>query len=149
RSRIAAAGLLSPAGHHYVACDFESEEFGENLLRSGFEPASRSFFAWLGVSYYLTRDAIAQTLRSVRGLLRAGGELTLDYFDPSAFSDQSPEVKRMFAAAASRGEPYLTAFEDIAAYARDFAFTVTQDLGQQEQVERYFPGRKDGLKPWP
>jgi methyltransferase (TIGR00027 family) len=55
----------------YVPVNFERQDLGEELARTGLDATRPTFFSWLGVTMYLTRDSIRGTLRIVRRL--AGG----------------------------------------------------------------------------
>jgi methyltransferase (TIGR00027 family) len=51
-----------------VEVDFLKETFDGPLVRAGFVKGARTFFVWEGVSMYLTRDAVKQTLTMMRAL---------------------------------------------------------------------------------
>ena len=80
RSLISAAHLKPPGSLVYVPVDFERQQLAERLTANGFradEPAF--FFSWLGVTMYLTREAIAQTLRFVAQSSVARSGIVFDY----------------------------------------------------------------------
>src|SRR5258708_23645006 len=58
RQRIAMPGWEIPANLHFVPIDFTKESLSDALRRSPYDPAMLTFFSWLGVTYYLTREAI-------------------------------------------------------------------------------------------
>jgi O-methyltransferase involved in polyketide biosynthesis len=104
-------------------------------------PEGRTFFTWLGVVPYLTRDAILATLRFVGGL-RAGGEVVFDYSDPpSAMTAEQAAAHGVRAErVAARGEPWLTYFtpDELHAELRDLGLTEIEDLGPPAVAARFF-----------
>jgi methyltransferase (TIGR00027 family) len=65
RRRIEAASGYPAASASYVACDFESQDFLDQLVRSGFREVEPAFFVWEGVTPYLTETAVRSTLRRI------------------------------------------------------------------------------------
>lgn len=65
RRRLAELGWKHPAQLHFVPVDFAKENLASVLARSSYDLHSLSFFSWLGVTYYLTRDVVLDTLRSI------------------------------------------------------------------------------------
>ena len=63
-----------------VEIDFLSQRLGDALAGAGFEANRPTFFAWEGVSMYLTRDAVEQTLADVRRLGAPGSLLAMDFW---------------------------------------------------------------------
>ncbi len=72
RQRIAEAGWEQPANLHFVPVDFEQESLAAALTRSSYDPQSLSLFSWLGVTYYLTREAVFDTLRAMAEIAPGG-----------------------------------------------------------------------------
>ncbi len=148
RERAEAAGLAFPERLRLIPIDFETDDLSEKLTDHGFDPDSRSFFNWLGVTYYLSREAIRDTLNHVAGIACPGSEIVLDYLaDP----DSIPEKERSLAVrmkdyVGRLGEPMITSF-DPAGAERDFSvhgqWEVVQNFSPDDQQERYVGGRSD------
>ena len=51
--RIARAGWTVPDNLTFVPVDFTKDSLTDRLIASGFDPSVKSFFSWLGVTYYL------------------------------------------------------------------------------------------------
>ena len=49
----------------FVPVDFERDRIGATLDEAGFTFQEAAVFSWLGVTMYLTPDAIAQTLTTI------------------------------------------------------------------------------------
>ncbi len=121
----------------------------ESLRNSGYLTDAAGFFSWLGVTWYLTPDAIFTTLRSVASTAR-GSEIIFQYVPPAAPLDdvgrQRRELLRNWATA--RGEPFLTFFEpaEFAEQVRKLGFGEVWDFGPDDANARYFANRTDGLR---
>jgi methyltransferase (TIGR00027 family) len=148
REMLAAAGIVPSAGVAYAAIDFERDTLADGLTRAGFDWTRPAFIAWLGVTVYLTRDAILDTLRRVAAL-PAGSGIVFDYSLPP---DRLTEAQRvtfqaMVDRAAAEGEPWRSFFtaDALAADLRGLGFGALEDVGPAELNPRYFAGRADGL----
>ncbi|WP_441247185.1 class I SAM-dependent methyltransferase [Kitasatospora sp. McL0602] len=150
RRRLAEAGIVAPGSLTYVPVDFETATLAEELAAAGFDRDRPSFFSWLGVVPYLSRDAVLATLRFV-GALPGGARIVLDYGDPP--ENLPPERRADHEARALRvaalGEPWLTYFapEELAAELAALGLTVLNDLGPDGVATRYLglpPGRVSG-----
>lgn len=149
RQRISEAGLTCPPHLHFVAVDFEQDDLATMLLRSTYQSSELTLFGWLGVTPYLTREAIFDTLRAVRKVAAVGSELIFDYLDTDAF-DPSKASRRMQLATAkvrSLGEPLLSGFEPsmLGAELASVGYRLLANLSPADQEMRYFQGRTDGL----
>lgn len=80
KSRVVAKhqGQLPEAEIIRVQVDFQKESTAHALARSGFDPTMPTFFVWEGVSMYLSRAAVTQTLAQFRSLAAPGSELAMD-----------------------------------------------------------------------
>ena len=147
RTRLAEAGLAHPSSLTFVPVDFERERLAGGLAAAGFDPGAPAFFTWLGVVPYLTRDAIAGTLRYLAGLA-GGSQVVFDYADPPASLPVRQRLAHEIRArrVASVGEPWRSYFtpDDIAADLRGMGFTDIEDLGPVDIGVRYV-----GLPPGP
>jgi len=63
----------------YVRCDFESEDFFERLVASGFDADQPAFVLWEGVVYYLTESAVRATLGRVAQATHPRSVIAFDY----------------------------------------------------------------------
>jgi methyltransferase (TIGR00027 family) len=149
RRRLAAAGVRIPPNVRYVPSDFERGRLGEELANAGFDRRSPAFFTWLGVTVYLTSDAIASTLEFL-GSTAPGGGVVLDYFTrPTARTPLESLARRAIARrVASAGEPFRSSFEEgeLPEALRGAGFHAIVELGREGVNDRYFRGRSDGLR---
>jgi len=133
----------------YAPVDFERQTLADGLRRAGFQAQAPAFLSWLGVTVYLTREAVMDTLRTVASCAR-GSEIVFDIGLPPSILDD--EQRRALEAAAARveriGEPWLTFFEPgaLAAEMRAMGYRQVRVFGPQEANARYFAGRSDGFR---
>ena len=147
QQRLALLDRPYPPQLHFVPIDFLTDRLADALQASAYDPREKSFFSWLGVTYYLTREAIFETLRAVAALAPTGSPIVFDYLDAAAFtSEQTAHRVQLLQAIASRvGEPMQTGF-DPDALATDLdrvGFRLEEDLGPAEIEARYFQQRND------
>lgn len=140
---------LLPACLHFVPADFERNTVTEALAATAFDASVSTFVSWLGTTYYLSREAIAQTLRGVRECTPSGTRLVLDYWSeaPSRDGRASALLASTRFATAYQGEPIrsLFAIADIEALVRDSGWRVREHLAPADQNARYLVHRGDGL----
>ena len=58
RAHLAKLGMEAPPTLRYVSIDFECETLTARLDVGGVDRKAKAFFSWLGVTQYLTRDAV-------------------------------------------------------------------------------------------
>jgi methyltransferase (TIGR00027 family) len=148
RRRLAGLGRELPEQLHFVPVDFTKESLVTALKRSSYDPQKSSFFSWLGVTYYLTRDVALDTLRSLADIAPAGSVIVFDYLDTDAFVPDraGKRVQRMQEAARRAGEPMKTGFDPstLAADLASIGLRLQENLRPSDIEERYFAGRTDG-----
>lgn len=147
RARIRRAGLELPKELRFVSADLSKDDLSHALLSAGFDPKKRSFFSWLGVSYYLSRQAIEATLDGVAALGAEGSSLVFDFADSGVSDCAVRRVQCMRQMAAAGGEPMLSSFDpaELKAFLRDHGFEVGESLSPEDIQARYFAGRGEEL----
>ncbi|WP_455500144.1 class I SAM-dependent methyltransferase [Gemmiger sp.] len=110
RARIARAGWAIPKNLTFVPVDFTKDSLTERLLACGFDPVAKTFFSWLGVTYYLSEKAIDTTLAALSGLCADGSTLVFDYPDENFFTAPERRVQNTLMMAKAGGEPMQSAF---------------------------------------
>ena len=146
RRRLEEIGVTPPANLAYCAVDFESESLVDRLTDSGFDWDSRSTFSWIGVTMYLSVDAIRATLRAIGSSAR-GSAIAVTYNQPpTTLDDFSRDVTTTLAGAVGdMGERFISFFtpSEAATLMRDEGYVDVQDFGGEEAYRRYFGGRDD------
>lgn len=110
KERIARAGWTIPANLTFVPVDFAKDSLTERLIACGFDPSAKSFFSWLGVTYYLSEEAIGKTFAELSSLCADGSELVFDYPDESFFDAAERRVQNTIMMAKAGGEPMQSSF---------------------------------------
>ena len=70
RERLRHAGIELPSNVTFVPTDFERASVADALGRTGFAFAATTLCSWMGVTQYLTRDALDATFRFTLSLPR-------------------------------------------------------------------------------
>lgn len=109
RARLAAAAIREPENVSYVPVDFETASLAAELARAGLDLSVPAFVSWLGVTMYLSREAIEHTLREL-STLASGSQVIADYMLPAELRDEAGTtyVELVAPSSAERGEPWLT-----------------------------------------
>lgn len=147
RERLAAAGLACPPGLHFGAVDFERESVATALRRLPFRTDEPALFAWLGVTMYLTKDAIAATWRALREVAAPGSELVLDFLWRTPGTPETPGARELLARTRAAGEPIISALDPatLAAELAAAGWTLVEHLDPAAIEQRWFALRDDGL----
>ena len=112
KERIARAGWTIPDNLTFVPVDFTKDSLAERLVTAGFDPSAKSFFSWLGVTYYLSAEAIDTMLSALSSLCADGSTLVFDYPDENFFDAPEKRVQNTIMMTKAGGEPMKTAFSD-------------------------------------
>lgn len=141
RERVAELGLDAPAQLRFVPCDFETTSIAEALTGAGFDTDAPCFVSWLGVTQYLTREAIEATL-AWAGSRPQGSEVVLSFLESNA------QAENLKASMAQTGVDVLSHFtpEEMARMLKSAGFTEIEYVGPEQAQELWFAGRTDGLK---
>jgi methyltransferase (TIGR00027 family) len=149
RARLDEVGIPLPGDLTFAPVDFETQTLEEGLRDAGHDPGKCAFFSWLGVTEYLTTEAVMATLRFVASAT-VGSGIVFDYMiSPSLLTPaQRARFDALAQRVASAGEPWQ-AFFDPGLLTRDLrvmGFGYVEDKGPEEINTRYFKDRKDGLR---
>ena len=137
--RFEQLGLAVPSALRFVACDFESTPLSVALSEAGFVSEERAVVSWLGVTQYLTLEAIKQTFEWV-ARLPAGSEIVLTFDLPCAQAESMKTITR------ERGIRFETFFEPDEMLALLGGCGLAGEVFTPAQLnELYFRGRDDGL----
>jgi methyltransferase (TIGR00027 family) len=142
RKCLEEARIPIPGSLTFAPVDFEHQTLAAGLAAAGFDSSQRTFFTWLGVVPYLTKEAVWSTLNFIASL-EGGAHVVFDYGNPPA---SLPADMRQFhesraARVAGLGEPWITYFEcdELREKLLALGFIEIEDLGPQQIAARYFP----------
>jgi len=85
RQRLTELGWDIPKQLHFVPVDFTRQRLDEELKNSSYDPKALGFFNWLGVTYYLPRETVFDTLRTIAGIAPKGSIVIFDYLNIDVF----------------------------------------------------------------
>lgn len=151
RDRLVQLGLLDPERLRLVPVDFEAgESWLAKAVEAGLDTAEPAVVSMLGVTMYLTPEAISTSLRQAASLA-AGSIMVFSYSRPIEMAP--PEVRPILEGAAkgaaASGHPWLSLLtpDQAANIARDAGFAGVDVMTSTDLHERYFGDRHDGLSP--
>lgn len=107
RGRVRDAGVAPPTGLHFVPADLERTSVMEALSHSPFDPGNPAILSFLGVTYYLSPETLAESARSIASGVAPGSRLVLDYMldEASAWPEHRKMRAQLEEYVAKRGEP--------------------------------------------
>lgn len=145
--RINRAKLEIPDNLSYVSIDFSKDDLKAGLLKAGFDPTQKTFFSWLGVSYYLSKKEIEIMLDDIVALSAEGSSLVFDYADENLFSSEVKRVQNMIAMAGAGGEPMKSCFEyaELEKILEKHRFLIYELMTTQDIQAQYFEGRESNM----
>jgi methyltransferase (TIGR00027 family) len=146
---LAEAGIEVPSSLNFVPMDFERDDLASALGQAGFRADQPACVSWMGVTMYLTADAVLRTLSAVAGFA-AGTCLCFDFRVPVSMLNViervvSEVIEQQIAAL---GEPFVSTFDpaQLQRQMLELGFRSAQSAGPDELNARYFARRKDGLR---
>jgi len=149
REALHRAGLSVPENLRFCPINFETASLPEALGAVSFDFRTPAFFSWLGVTQYLTEEAIESTLEFVLSL-PSGSGIVFSFVVPEASLDidQRQELASIAHTTASHGEPFITRLEPAVLQKRlvEMGFSSVYHLTPESAGDRYFSGRSDGLR---
>jgi methyltransferase (TIGR00027 family) len=151
RDRLIELGYGIPEWLRLVPVNFEAgDSWWERLAESGFDASRPAIVASTGVSMYLTKDAIAATLRQVAALAPRS-TLAMTFLLPLELADSEvrPGLELAEKGARASGTPFISFFTppEILTLAREAGFREVQHVSAASLTQRYFASRTDGLRP--
>jgi methyltransferase (TIGR00027 family) len=147
RATLARAGI-DATSVTFVSADFETDDWLARLVEAGFDPAKPALFLWEGVTIYLSRDAVKDTLRKIAGTAKKSA-VAFDYFTTEALESGSLYWRYGRAAAHAAGEPLRFGVdrtppsrERLAELLRSCGLTLREQrtLGHETDTERAWGG---------
>jgi methyltransferase (TIGR00027 family) len=153
RRRLREAQIAEPAHVSYVAHDFESGSMTAALKAAGLAPDKGAFVLWLGVTPYLTEEALFATLGELASW-PGGTEVVFDYANPpDRVIDAAARAhhEQMAERVAASGEPFRCYLDsdELHARARALGFSDIEDLDRAALVARYLPDLPVAPRPGP
>lgn len=138
--------------HVFAPVDFEVSSLREGLASAGFDWTEPTLFSWMGVTMYLSTDAITATLCTIAECV-TGSEVALSYrADPSVLDAAGRKLMDLvIPIAAESGEAFQGEGRTVAEMeqlVQDCGLAVVDQPTRDELTQRFLEGRDDGLLPW-
>lgn len=151
RQRLIDLGFGIPDWLRFVPVDFEAgDDWVQRLTAAGFDAGKPAVLSSTGVSMYLTKEAIAATLRRIAAFA-PGTTLAMTFLLPLELADpaERPGLELAVKGAKASGTPFISFFtpSEMLALARECGFRNVEHVSANALTERYFAGRTDGLRP--
>ncbi len=149
QQRLRELGIGRPSNLTFLPIDFERETLVNGLREGGYPLDKPAFVSWLGVTQYLTREAVFGTLKEVAALA-SGTEIAFTFIVPQAL--WVGDGQRMFpvavASTAASGEPWISFFDpaELASQLKELGFNRVAHFSPDDANDLYFSGRADGLR---
>lgn len=118
------------------------ESLGTALARSSYRTDRPTFFSWLGVTMYLTRETNLNALRAIASCTSAASELVFTYVDEAALNpDRTADesFRRLKAEVSAAGETFLSGFDPstLKELLLETGLLLLEDLDGSQAVARY------------
>ncbi len=168
RSCLEKAAIPIPASVTFVSVDFERQMMTDALRQSGFKSDELTFVSWLGVTGYLSQEAVISMLSSIVSSMRVGSEVVFDFAPPLQLKETIRRIKESFVVSGSsllqqlrerayrmivnrtfKNKDFRWTYFDPASLTRDLkriGFADVQLFGPKELNVRYCKDRTDGLR---
>jgi methyltransferase (TIGR00027 family) len=136
---------------HFVPVNFETKEsWIDKLQAHGFDSNKPALITSLGVSMYLTLDAIVETLSSI-ATLSPGSIFIMTFMLPLDLVRPQDKFgyERSLKGAQASGTPFISFFtpEEMSKLAISCGFKKVECTSTLKLAPRYFANRSDGLEP--
>lgn len=135
-----------PENVHFVPVDFAEDNMAKELKKACFDPKVPSFFAILGVTYYLDLAVFEETVDKISKISAFGSKLIFDFPDDTTFLEGAAERVRWLAdLTASLGEPMVHGYstEEVDRALLRHGFLTDEHLTPEKIQKRFFQNRED------
>ena len=150
RAALRAAAIDLSSNLTFVPIDFENDHLIDTLAEFGFDATRATFVSWLGVTMYLTREAMTATVAAI-GSLPPGTQVVADYMLAPHLRD---DAGRAYAAAvgeatAAGGEPWVACYEpqELTDLLTGHGFSTVTHVRQADALDPGEWTRTDALRP--
>jgi methyltransferase (TIGR00027 family) len=144
RQMLAAAELAAPENLTFASIDFNRESLRDVLGRLAIPADASVVFSWLGVTMYLSEDAIRRSLDAMAAVAQRAS-VTLTFRQPP--DPSVPSDKIIDDMVAGLGEPFVSSFTEaaITAILRERGFGTADFLTPGKATEHYYTPAREGL----
>lgn len=150
QQRLDEIGLGIAEYLHFVPVNFEIDSWWEELLKKGFDPKIPAVIVCTGVSLYLTKEAIIDTLNTIKKFASAS-TIAMTFYLP--IEDLDGEDKNLMEmsmnGARASGTPMISFFKtnEILELANETGFKEIKIVSTKDLEKIYFTDRADNFLP--
>jgi methyltransferase (TIGR00027 family) len=147
KMKVEKAGWDIPENLHFVPVDFTTDDLAEMLLKYDFDTKKITFFSWLGVIYYLTKDIFSDMVGTIASISPEGSGLLFDYPDDQFLLSDVKRVRNQIAMAEAAREPMKPGYcyKELEQLLAESGFLIYEHLTAEDIERRFFTGRSDYL----
>ena len=128
----------------YVPVIFGRDDLGQFLFSHGYDRTLKSFFIWEGITYYISAEAVDNTLLFVSENAPADSSVVFDYFPTSVVngSTRLKEARSLSAALKQLGEEFVYGLDpkNMEDFLLERGLEVIQNIASRECKQIYFKG---------
>jgi len=130
-----------PANVSLVPIDFNSQDLGEELKKAGYTLSSKTLFIWEGVTQYISREAVDNTLKYV-ARTATGSRIVFTYVLESFINGSYiPDgLNSLYKLTLKKKNPlWFCGFEpaEMPEYLSEYPLYLIEDIGHEEFLKRY------------
>jgi methyltransferase (TIGR00027 family) len=129
-----------------VAADFEHEDWLARLVEAGFDATRPALFIWEGVTPYLDRAAVEDTLRKIASTA-PGSIVAFDHFTTEVLESDALLMRSIRASLSVGGEPLKFGL-DSTPPVRDRVAELLQSCGLELLEQRTLGDETAGKRAW-
>lgn len=141
RRALERASIPVPTNVALVPIDFEQDELADALPEAGFRSGARTLFIWEGVTQYISRQAMEDTLAFVAGAGGPRSSLVFSYIREDVVSGAATTTaeRQVMDRAERGGAPWRTGFDPagVPELLERYGLEVVEQVGGEEYRERY------------
>ena len=130
-----------PSNVSLVPIDFSSQDLGEELKTAGYDLSLKTLFIWEGVTQYISKEAIDNTLKYV-ARAPVGSNIVFTYVLESFINGSYvPDgLNILYKTMLKKKNPlWLSGFDpaEMSEYLSKYSLSPIEDVGHEEYLERY------------
>ena len=143
-------GYKIPDKLHFVPVDFETSSWWTELLNNGFDTNQATYVSCTGVTLYLSKETITDTLTNMT-FLASGSTVAIAFYLPleELEGEDKALMEMSIKGATASGTPFVSffTFDEITKLAAEIGFREIQTISTNDMKEKYFKDRTDNLIP--
>lgn len=134
-----------PAQVTFVPINFNDERLEDVLAEAGYAADKRTLFIWEGVTYYISAEAVTNTLNFIRSQSAQGSIVAFDYiYAPVARQEFNYHgAQAAYEAVARQGEPFVFGIAEgaIEPFLREHGFDLVEHFTPAQFQASYLDSR--------